>query len=57
MRKELEECMSDAPLPRAATATGCRKSSWAVTVGGMNITDFCRMPVTEELQFIDSRWS
>ncbi len=41
MRKELEECMSERPCPKCH---GNRLSdiSLAVTVGGMNIMDFCR---------------
>ena len=53
MRKELEECMSTRPCP------GCHgdrlsEISRAVTVGGMRLPDFCRLPITQELQFIKS---
>ena len=53
MRKELEECMSERPCP---TCRGRRLSdiSLAVTVGGMNIMDFCALPIGEELKFIDN---
>ena len=53
MRKELEECMSERPCPKCH---GKRLSdiSLAVTVGGMNIMDFCAMPISEELKFIDN---
>ena len=53
MRKELEECMSERPCPKCH---GKRLSdiSLAVTVGGMNIMDFCALPISEELKFIDS---
>ena len=53
MRKELEECMSERPCPKCH---GKRLSdiSLAVTVGGMNIMDFCAMPLSEELKFIDN---
>ena len=53
MRKELEECMSERPCPKCH---GRRLSdiSLAVTVGGMNIMDFCAMPISEELKFIDN---
>ena len=53
MRKELEECMSERPCPKSH---GKRLSdiSLAVTVGGMNIMDFCALPISEELKFIDS---
>ena len=44
MRKELEECMSERPCPKCH---GNRLSdiSLAVTVGGLSIMDFCRLPV------------
>ncbi len=53
MRKELEECMSERPCPKCR---GRRLSdiSLAVTVGGMNIMDFCALPIKEELKFIDN---
>ena len=53
MRKELEECMSERPCPKCH---GKRLSdiSLAVTVGGMNIMDFCAMPISEELKFVDN---
>ena len=53
MRKELEECMSERPCPKCH---GKRLSdiSLAVTVGGMTIMDFCALPISEELKFIDS---
>ena len=53
MRKELEECMSERPCPKCR---GRRLSdiSLAVTVGGMNIMDFCAMPIAEELKFIEN---
>ena len=52
MRKELEECMSERPCPKCH---GNRLSdiSLAVTVGGMNIMDFCRLPVSEALDFME----
>ena len=54
MRKELEECMSERPCPKCH---GNRLSdiSLAVTVGGMNIMDFCRLPVSEALDFMESK--
>ena len=53
MRKELEECMSERPCPKCR---GRRLSdiNLAVTVGGMNIMDFCALPIGEELKFIDN---
>ena len=52
MRKELESCMSERPCPRCH---GKRLTdvSLAVTVGGMSIMDFCAMPVSEELEFMN----
>ncbi len=52
MHKELEECMSERPCPKCR---GKRLSdvSLAVTVGGMNIMDFCAMPISDELAFIN----
>lgn len=51
-RKEMEECMSDAPCP---DCHGDRLSdiARAVTVGGIGIMDFCRMSVRQELEFMD----
>ena len=52
MRKELESCMSERPCPKCR---GKRLTdvSLAVTVGGMSIIDFCAMPVSEELEFMN----
>ena len=52
MHKELEECMSERPCPKCR---GKRLSdvSLAVTVGGMNIMDFCAMPISDELAFMN----
>ena len=51
MRKELEECMSTSPCPACG---GHRLSdiSRAVTVGGMRIMDYCDLPVTQALDFV-----
>ena len=53
MRKELEECMATVPCPRCH---GDRLGELVlgVTVGGLNIMQFCRMSVTDELDFINS---
>ncbi len=53
MRRELEECMSDHPCP---DCDGDRLSPivLAVTVGGLNIMDFCKLSVNEELEFINN---
>ena len=52
MRKELEECMSTSPCPECG---GKRLSpiSRAVTVGGMKIMDYCDLPVTKALDFME----
>ena len=52
-RKELEECMSQAPCPHCG---GDRLSdiARAVTVGGIGIMDFCRMSVAQELEFVEN---
>ena len=52
MRRELEECMGERPCPDCG-GKRLRKEALAVTVGGINIDDFCRKPVTEALAFID----
>ena len=52
MRKELEECMSTSPCPECG---GKRLSpiSRAVTVGGIRIMDYCDLPVTKALDFME----
>lgn len=52
-RKEMEECMSNAPCP---DCHGDRLSpiARAVTVDGIGIMDFCRMSVKQELNFLDN---
>ncbi len=52
MRRELEECMSYHPCP---DCHGDRLSPivLAVTVGGINIMEFCKLSVTQALEFID----
>ena len=53
MRADIEECMSETPCP---TCGGMRlkKTALAVTVGGMNIADFCSLSVVKALEFIES---
>ena len=53
MRADIEECMSETPCP---TCKGMRlkKTALAVTVGGMNIADFCDLSVFKALEFIDT---
>ena len=52
MHKELEECMSARPCPK------CRgrrlgELALAVTVGGMGIMDFCALPISDALRFVN----
>ena len=52
MQKELEECMSARPCPK------CRgrrlgELALAVTVGGMGIVDFCALPISDALRFVN----
>ena len=51
MREELEQCMSETPC---ADCGGLRlkKEALAVTVGGLNIMEFCALSVADALQFI-----
>ncbi len=53
MRRELEECMSYHPCPDCG---GDRLSPvvLAVTVGGLNIMEFCKLSVSQALEFIDN---
>ena len=53
IKEEIESYMTEVPCDHCK---GKRLSpiSLAVTVGGMNISDFCEMSVTEELKFIDN---
>ena len=53
MRRDLEECMSQRPCPDCG-GKRLRKEALAVTVGNINIDDFCRKSVTEALAFIDA---
>ncbi len=53
MRAELEECMSETPCPDCG-GRRLKKTALAVTVGGMNITEFTDLPVVSALKFIDS---
>ena len=53
MHKELEECMAERLCPKCH---GNRLSdmSLAVTVGGLNIMEFCRLSVSDALAFIEN---
>ena len=52
MRRDLEDCMSQRRCPDCG-GRRLRKEALAVTVGDINIDDFCRKSVTEALDFID----
>ncbi len=51
-RRELEECMSECPCPDCG-GRRLRRESLAVTVGGLNIDEFCHKSVTDALTFIE----
>ena len=51
MRDEIEECMSAIPC-KACGGKRLKKEVLAVTVGGENISDFCRLSVVAALDFI-----
>ena len=53
MRADIEDCMSETPCP-ACGGMRLKKTALAVTVGGMNIADFCNLSVFKALDFIDS---
>ena len=52
MRADIEECMSQTPCPDCM-GRRLRPSALAVTVGGMNISDFTKLSVTKAIEFID----
>ena len=52
MRADIEECMSQTPCPDCM-GRRLRPSALAVTVGGMNISDFTQLSVTKAIEFID----
>ncbi len=52
MREEIQSCMSEELCPDCH-GERLKKVSLAVTVGGINISDFCKMPVTKALEFLD----
>ena len=52
-RKELEECMATSPCPKCH-GDRLNELALAVTVGGLNIMQFCRMSVVQELQFMEN---
>ena len=52
MRADIEECMSEIPC-HACNGRRLKPSALAVTVGGMNIAEFCELSVVKALEFID----
>ncbi|MGM9541784.1 MAG: excinuclease ABC subunit UvrA [Candidatus Limivicinus sp.] len=52
MRADIEECMSETPCP-ACQGMRLKKTALAVTMGGMNIADFCNLSVFKALEFIE----
>ncbi len=52
MRADIEECMSETPCP-ACKGRRLKPSALAVTVGGLNIAEFCELSVVEALAFLD----
>jgi len=53
VRAELESCMSECPCP-ACKGRRLRREALAVTVGGLNIADFCDKSVVDALDFMES---
>ncbi|MBQ8752286.1 MAG: excinuclease ABC subunit UvrA, partial [Clostridia bacterium] len=53
MKEELETYMSQSPCPHCH-GDRLNAVSLAVTVGGINIMDFCKMSVSSELEFLDN---
>ncbi len=52
MREEITGWMSNVPCP-SCHGDRLKKEILAVTVGGINISDFCKMSVTDALAFLD----
>ena len=52
IKKEIEEYMSDNPCPKCK-GKRLSKEALSVTVGGLNISEFCIMSIVDELKFID----
>ena len=51
MRKELEECMSTFPCPRCH-GQRLSEAARAVTVGGLGLSQFCDLSVTDAIDFM-----
>lgn len=52
MRAELEGCMAEIDCPDCH-GERLKKEVLAITVGGLNISEFTRLSITEELEFLD----
>lgn len=52
MRADIEECMSQTPCPDCM-GRRLKPSALAVTVGGMNISDFTQLSVVKAIEFVD----
>ena len=52
MREEYEQYMGEYPCPDCG-GKRLKKEALAVTVGGLSIMDFCALPVTKALEFVD----
>ena len=52
MRAEIEQCMAEIPCPDCG-GRRLRREVLAVTVGGLSISEFADLPVTECLTFLD----
>ena len=53
MRSEIEECMSSVPCPDCG-GRRLKKESLAVTVGGINLAEYCQKSIVGALAFIDT---
>jgi len=53
MRADIEECMSEIPCMEC-NGKRLNKAALAVTVGGLNIMQFCDLSISAELDFIDT---
>lgn len=53
MRAEMEQVMSSCQCPDCQGAR-LSKQSLSVTVGGININDYCQKSITESIEFIDN---
>ena len=51
VRAEIEDCMSETPCPDCG-GRRLKKELLAVTVGGLNIMEFCEKSVSQELTFL-----